>query len=496
MLVRVFAGGVAVLATLSLSNWFLGTPAAISGATWPMSIVPHAAALLALLAVAVWRLAGRSPGAARLDTRRWTATGLVGGLVAASGLERLAEVALGTELSFDDELIATLSRWAGRAEEPTPIPFPTAVCLALAGIATLLLAGHLHRPAPRLLAAQLAAACAVVGGVFALGYVYGRPLSYAGQDLAMLPGAATAFVLLGSALVGVVIRHESDRRARVLAGLRRAGATLERRVGERTVQLNRALDSLRAESQSRVRTEVSLIHAQKMRCIGQLAAGLAHDFNNLLFVIRSSVDLLETHLTPLPTALELLRRIREATIGGSQITKRLLGFAGDSADAPRTRTEPAELLRESLELVRPALGSRIRADAEAEAGLWPIHADRASLQQVLLNLCINAKDAMPQGGTLSLRAANANLKEPLPATPELVPAGEYVVLEVKDSGSGMSDDTLARLFEPFFTTKPKGEGTGLGLATSYHIMQRHGGSICVESAPGTGTLFRRFLPKA
>jgi CheY-like chemotaxis protein len=227
-----------------------------------------------------------------------------------------------------------------------------------------------------------------------------------------------------------------------------------------------------------------------MQALGQLTGGIAHDFNNLLQVIASGVRLLGTP--------ELSEKRRELVLGGmaqaiengKQLVDRMLAFARRKPLRPQAFDLNARLGGMS-ELLRRALGSRIRVKTDFAPDLWPVVADPVQLETAVLNLAVNARDAMPRGGTLTLRTRNT----PLDATADR-PAGAFVCLVVEDTGQGMTPGVLARVFEPFFTTKPVGEGTGLGLPQVHGFAKQSGGDVHVESVPGAGTKVVIHLPRA
>ena len=240
--------------------------------------------------------------------------------------------------------------------------------------------------------------------------------------------------------------------------------------------------------------EGEFLQAQKMESIGRLAGGIAHDFNNLLTVINGYGDLV---LKGLPEGDPLRGPVAEMRIAGeqaAQLTKQLLAFSRKQIIAPK----PLNLNRVvsgTESLLRRLLGEDIELIVELEPALGTVLADTGQLQQVLLNLTVNARDAMPGGGTLTIKTANLESDGSHPATPEGFVPDQHVLLAVSDTGIGMDKATLSHLFEPFFTTKPPGVGTGLGLSTAYGIVYQFGGEISVSSEPGCGTEFRVYLPR-
>jgi PAS domain S-box-containing protein len=240
-----------------------------------------------------------------------------------------------------------------------------------------------------------------------------------------------------------------------------------------------------------VRIEEMLLQSQKLDSIGRLAGGIAHDFNNLLTVILCSVESeVEALDAGQAVAREDIDQIREAGERARELTQRLLSFARRQVIAPTTVDLNATLAG-SERLLRRLLGETILLETSAGQGLWPVRCDQAQIEQVLFNLAVNARDAMPAGGTLSISTANVQ-SGPGRSDP---PAGDWVRLRLQDSGGGMSREVKEHLFEPFFTTKPSGSGTGLGLATVYGIVRQAGGRVGVESEPGKGTTFDVLLPR-
>ncbi len=244
------------------------------------------------------------------------------------------------------------------------------------------------------------------------------------------------------------------------------------------------------------RLQAQLLQAQKLESVGRLAGGVAHDFNNLLSVIIGNLDLaMEVVAEDHPARPELLE-IGVAARRSSDLVRQLLAYA-------RQRPEAAEVIdleqevRSTLPLLRRLVGEDVTLDWSAEAGLWPVAIDRAQLDQILTNLCVNARDAIDGVGTISISAVNEGVAGDMTdAEGERVRSGDYVRLTVADSGCGMDADTISRIFQPFYTTKPVGAGTGLGLAVVYGTLRRFRGFVTVESDPGVGTRFDVWLPRA
>jgi len=233
--------------------------------------------------------------------------------------------------------------------------------------------------------------------------------------------------------------------------------------------------------------------ARKMEAIGTLAGGIAHDFNNLLQVILGFTSLMEGRLNHDSLDREEISQVRGAATRGSELVRHLLSFSRQQSCQP-TVLDLNEVVRSTLAMVQRLIGEHIEVDFRLDPQLEPVHGDRVQIEQVLMNLCVNARDAMPGGGTLLIETTNVFNdvgSEPRPPNSINRP---FVCIRVTDTGRGMDEATLARIFEPFFTTKELGKGTGLGLATVYGIVKQHKGRIDVTSAPGSGTSFQVLFP--
>jgi PAS domain S-box-containing protein len=237
-----------------------------------------------------------------------------------------------------------------------------------------------------------------------------------------------------------------------------------------------------------------LRQAQKMEAIGNLTGGMAHDFNNLLGVIIGSLDLAAPFVAANPEAEQLVREALDAALSGAELTRRLLAFARQQPLRPQ-RIDANDLVSDIVRLLRRILGENIVISLELADQLWPIVADAAQLEAALTNLATNARDAMPHGGRLTIATANRQLDADYAAAHAEVIPGDYAVIEVTDSGSGMAPEIAERIFEPFFTTKEQGKGTGLGLSMVFGFIKQSGGHIAVYSEPGVGTTFRLYLPR-
>ncbi len=317
------------------------------------------------------------------------------------------------------------------------------------------------------------------------------PRKFVERDTRFLRGYAN---LLAAAVDRLRVADEMRLAQKALqqseAALRRANETLEERVVERT----RAFE---AEQQHREVAEEKLRQSQKMDAIGQLTGGIAHDFNNLLTGITGSLDLIRRRLDAGRTQ-DVLRFIDAAStsaLRAAALTHRLLAFARrQSLDA--RPSDVNALIAGMDELLRRTLGKQAVLEIVLGTGLWPAHTDANQLENAILNLAINARDAMPDGGRLSIATSNARLDGTDSLLNEEVTPGHYVVISVSDTGSGMPPDILAKVFDPFFTTKAIGQGTGLGLSMIYGFAKQSGGHVRIESKVGVGTTVKLYLPRA
>ncbi len=242
------------------------------------------------------------------------------------------------------------------------------------------------------------------------------------------------------------------------------------------------------------RSEEQLGQSQKMQAIGRIAGGVAHDFNNMLTAILGYCELALGSPAP-ETLLRSIEQIQKAAERASNLTRQLLAFGRRQTVQPRPM-DLNQAITAMNEMLRQLLRENIEFEMRLDPAAGVILADPGQIEQMLVNLVINARDAMPQGGRLEVSTLPVELTETLGLGLIPVPPGRYVLLEVRDNGVGISPEVMSRIFEPFFTTKPKGMGTGLGLATLYNIVRQAGGTVAVESEPGQGTVFRIFLPRA
>jgi signal transduction histidine kinase/DNA-binding response OmpR family regulator len=279
----------------------------------------------------------------------------------------------------------------------------------------------------------------------------------------------------------LAIQREMKERIVAQDALRDLNSTLEQRIAARTGELERAHEQLR--------------QSQKLEAIGQLTGGVAHDFNNVLQVIAGNLQLLQMSVVGNPEAQKRLETAAFAADRGAKLSSQLLSFARRQPLQPLP-TNLGRVLRAMDDLLRRALGESIYVETVVTGGLWNTLVDPNQLENVVLNLAINARDAMKNGGRLTLELGNAMLDEDYVSAEPDVPAGQYVQLSVSDTGAGMAPEVLERAFEPFFTTKRDGEGTGLGLSMVYGFVKQSRGHIRIYSEVGSGTTVRIYLPRS
>ena len=310
----------------------------------------------------------------------------------------------------------------------------------------------------------------------------------------VLSAVGVLLSLSGTAALWLAMKALGERREarhRAQAEIDRA-EMLERAVAERTLELSAANRKLTEEAATRADAEAKLRQVQKMEAVGQLTGGIAHDFNNMLAVVLGGLELARKRVAE--QANEATRHIDNALDGANRaaaLTRRLLSFARSEPLLP-SGVDPGNLMHGMGDLIDRTIGERIEVRIHAQTNLWPVWVDPFQLENAILNLCVNARDAMSGAGLLRMEAANARLDDGEVGT---LPAGEYVRIAVCDNGRGMSPQVLERVFEPFFTTKPVGEGTGLGLSQLFGFARQSGGDVMIRSTEGFGTTVALYLPR-
>lgn len=364
----------------------------------------------------------------------------------------------------------------------------------------------------RLFAAPLRRSLWILGGVgvalavlsLLLALVFGRRIAaplqtLAEQALALGRGKEVRPVVTSvreAARAGEALAAASFELRRREEELRNLNEVLEARVAERTLELTEANQHLIAAAAERESAEAQLRQAQKMEAVGQLTGGVAHDFNNLLTVIVGNLGMARRRLgedgdnrvvQAIAGALEGARR-------AAALTQRLLAFSRQQPLAPEP-VDANRLVSGMSDLLRRTLGEDVAIETVLAGGLWRAQADPNQLENALLNLAVNARDAMPKGGKLTIETSNTYLDEAYAVSRQEVCSGQYVAICVSDTGMGMSPDVVAKVFEPFFTTKPIGKGTGLGLSQVYGFAKQSGGHVAIYSELGQGTTVKLYLPR-
>ena len=278
--------------------------------------------------------------------------------------------------------------------------------------------------------------------------------------------------------------------------LRRSKEELESQVEERTRALSEANAKLQAEAAEREQVEGALRQAQKMEAVGQLTGGIAHDFNNMLHAIGGTLELMGRRVAQgrAEDAASLMENARKTVERARSLTNRLLDFARQHALDPHP-IEPDALMHGMVDLIRRTVGPKIVIQEQMRDGAWAVRCDPHQFESALLNVAINARDAMPDGGTLTIGTRDVTLSASEVVGHEGAKPGDYVEITIADSGTGMDEATRMRAFEPFFTTKPPGKGTGLGMSQLYGFVRQSGGVIQLDSVPNQGTTVQLYLPR-
>ena len=293
-----------------------------------------------------------------------------------------------------------------------------------------------------------------------------------------------------TALRGRNRQYEARER---IAEIRQAEALLERRVAERTAELESANRQLAAQIEARETVETALDQAQRLEAVGQLTSGVAHDFNNLLTVIVGNVEQMEKRVTD-PNLARRLALMGDAARRGARLTAQMLAFSRRQKLAPRV-VDLNDTVRTLRDLLQSTIGGSVDiCEPDLDPDLWPAMIDPTQIELVILNLAINARDAMDVGGALRISTRNAVTGPPQAL--EDPPAGDFVVVSVADNGSGMTEEVRARAFEPFFTTKEVGKGSGLGLSQVFGLAKQSGGGVRIRTEVGRGTEISVYLPRA
>ncbi len=291
------------------------------------------------------------------------------------------------------------------------------------------------------------------------------------------------------------LRSALDSATEARAALTLANRHLEERVALRTRELTEANQRLLAETEARVGAEAQARQGQKMEAIGQLSGGVAHDFNNMLAIIMGSLHVAKRRLERGDTdVVQFLDGALEGAGRAAGLTQRLLAFSRKQPLTPEVADMNA-LVRGMDELLRRSLGETVRLELALGGGLWRTRVDKGQVENALVNLAINARDAMPDGGKLTIETMNAFLDDAYASAHDEVTPGQYVLLAVSDAGVGMTRKVMERAFDPFFTTKDAGKGTGLGLSQVYGFVKQSGGHIKIYSEPGQGTTIKIYLAR-
>jgi signal transduction histidine kinase len=340
------------------------------------------------------------------------------------------------------------------------------------------------------------ALAAALGGAISGYFLLPPDWSLAGHGLSNWIGMGFYVVLVSVILLLTAAMHrgfaeyaQDDRQRRLLNDL------LETSVAARTAELQAANQKLLDEAKSRAAAEALVRQMQKMEAVGQLTGGIAHDFNNMLAIIVGSLDMAKKYAQRNPEkAATAIDHAMEGATRAAELTARLLAFSRQQPLDPRP-VDANKLVTGMSEMLTRTLGGNVRMETVLAGGLWRMFADPPQLESAILNLCVNGRDAMPEGGKITLETMNAHLDDAYAASNAEVRAGQYVAIAVSDAGTGMTADVMSRAFDPFFTTKKPGQGTGLGLSQVYGFAKQSGGHVKIYSEVGQGTTVKLYLPR-
>jgi signal transduction histidine kinase len=340
------------------------------------------------------------------------------------------------------------------------------------------------------------ALAAVLGALISGHFLLPQDWSLTGTGISNWIGMGFYATLAGVILLQTAAMHrgfaeyaQDDRQRRLMNDL------LETRVAERTAELEAANQQLRDEVASRAAAEAQIRQMQKMEVVGQLTGGIAHDFNNMLAIIVGSLDMAKKYFPRDPVkASRSIDHAMEGATRAAELTARLLAFSRQQPLDPRP-VDTNKLVSGMSELLTRTLGGNVRMETVLAGGLWRMFADPPQLESAILNLCVNGRDAMPDGGKITLETMNAHLDDAYAATHAEVRPGQYVAIAVSDTGTGMTAEVMSRAFDPFFTTKKPGQGTGLGLSQVYGFAKQSGGHVKIYSELGQGTTVKLYLPR-
>jgi signal transduction histidine kinase/CheY-like chemotaxis protein len=324
------------------------------------------------------------------------------------------------------------------------------------------------------------------------GHAYRLGLLQSLGNVSLLERPLGAVSLISAVKAALRARRRQYQVRDHLLAREQTAARLEELVRDRTRELVDANRQLRQQIAEREEAESALQQAQKMELVGQMTGGVAHDFNNLLTAVLGNLELAIRRAQD-DTTRRYLTNATQAAQRGAKLTAQLLAFSRKQ----RLQTEATDvnaLVSGMGDLLFRTIGATVRIETVIEKNAWPAMIDASQVELIVLNLAINARDAMPTGGRLTIATANSAPGDPL--RPRDLAPGEYVVISVTDTGTGMTDEVIAKAFEPFFTTKPTGSGTGLGLSQVYGISTQMGGGVRIDSKPGRGTTIAIYLPRA